>query len=733
MDEIDIYYRAFLDYRKVTANERECLNWRSVIAASDTANDNITVTRAKCTVDDDWVNAIEDGLEYIERSIKEERQFIRSEGEVVPIEKVRRVSKDSVKHLAKHCNLITDMKDDGDIVIESLYTVERDSDFAVYENRFLYMLLCYLRDFVTIRYNKILEATNKYDGKLTLNKNVTAPKHTLKYTLTLSEERKDDKYLRDHNPAKIYLERIDLILKTIVSFLSTPLMESVAKVAMIKPPITKTNVLKMDKNFKGAVALYDFIIAYDKPGYTIEQVKNELSPLKSDVADEISESVALSAFLAYEHGLGIKSDLKERYEAEEERRKVAELSAKKSQLRALSKKLAKSEISVEEYVLSLEKQNKSLLTECEKIPSMVDELEKLRLSERALNDMYRELLRKNDKLKAELAAQEIRHKEDIARLNEEHSKHVASLNEAHARELYDLNQKHLWEISELKSAHAEELRAANEAYAKEIERIGAEFDRKLGEAKAEFDRLVAKEREDHATRISEINEQIREANEVQKNAITAANKQVEKHRKMLDLAVANYKAIAEERTLAKARVKTLLHESGKLVGDFTTKENFDELEREFEVFSKFYKLEWKKTKKAIRSRYLNKDALKSQQIVEEEVEVPVAELERQMREYLNLGAKDNYIDTVKEEDATEYTEPLVSAVEIKPVEIAVIENALPDENEPQLHAEHQPSEENSADAESTDVVAEEPTDSCGDALAEQSDAENEEQTVLSDE
>lgn len=667
MDEIDIYYRAFLDYRRVTADERECLNWRSAIAASDTAKDKITVTRANCTVDDDWIDAIEKGLEFIERAIKEERQFIRSDGEVVPIEKVRRVSKDSVKHLAKHCNLITDIKENDDIVLESLYTVERESDFAVYENRFLFMLLSYLRDFVTIRYNKILEITNKYEGELVFDKNVVAPKHNLKYTLTLKEERKDDKYLRDHNPAKIYIDRIDLILKTVVSFLSTPLMESVAKVAMLKPPITKTNVLKMDKNFKGAVALYDFIIAYDKPGYTIEYMKNELSPFKSDVADEIADTAALTAFLAYEHGLGIKSDLKARYELEEEKRRLADIDNKKSQLRALAKRLAKSEISIEEYVAALEKQVKSMSSECEKMPPLLDELERLRNSERALSDLASDLKKKNEKLKAELAAQEIRHREEIARIKEEHARHIASINEAHAREIYDLNQKHMWEITGIKTAHAEEIQRINEANAAELLRMREEYEASLGEARAEFDRLVSEEREAHAAQINAINAQIFAANEAQRVAVAEANRQVEKHRKMLDLAVANYKAVAEERTFLKARVKTMLLESGNLVGDFTTKENFDELEREFDAFSKFYKMEWKKTKKTIRKKYLTKEALMTPPPQEPEDYVQLEDLERQMREYLNIGAKETYVDTVKEEDATEYTEPLVSAVEISPV------------------------------------------------------------------
>ena len=46
--------------------------------------------------------------------------------------------------------------------------------------------------------------------------------------------------------------KIEDVLNAILKLLSTPLMVEVSKVPMIKPPITKTNVLKMNNNFKNA-------------------------------------------------------------------------------------------------------------------------------------------------------------------------------------------------------------------------------------------------------------------------------------------------------------------------------------------------------------------------------------------------------------------------------------------------------------------------------------------------
>ena len=220
MNELDVYYRALLGYRKQTAESDKCTSLRSAIAGASVDGDKITVKTATCTIDEDWVDAIEAGLVHVEKAIKMERQFIRSNGEVIPIEKVKHVSRESVEHLAKHSSLITRYEEGEDIVPDKLYTVERLNDYAVYENRFLYMLLCYLRDFVTLRYNDILDLTNKYDATVEFDKNITNGRQTMSYTVSMHDVRRDDDYLKNHNPQKDIIDRIDLILKTILAFLA---------------------------------------------------------------------------------------------------------------------------------------------------------------------------------------------------------------------------------------------------------------------------------------------------------------------------------------------------------------------------------------------------------------------------------------------------------------------------------------------------------------------------------
>ena len=107
MNQLDRLYRGFIDYRKQTVGDYDCDSLRESIANADVESDCIELERKICTVENDWIDEIEKGLTFIEKAIREERQFIRSNGEILPIEKVKRVDKESVAHLARHSDLLT--------------------------------------------------------------------------------------------------------------------------------------------------------------------------------------------------------------------------------------------------------------------------------------------------------------------------------------------------------------------------------------------------------------------------------------------------------------------------------------------------------------------------------------------------------------------------------------------------------------------------------------------------
>lgn len=552
MDQLDVYYRALLDYKNAIKANKDCLKLNNAFLSADADSDKLVITRAFCTIDEEWVTEIEKGLVFIEKAIKEDRQFILSQGEVIPIEKVKSVSKESVQHLAKHSDLISEYEEGEDIIPDKLYTVERLNDYTVYENRFLYMLLCYLRDFVSLRYTKIVEATNKYDAELTLDKHFLIGKQTINYSVKLRDIRQDDEYLKAHNEAKEVIDRIMLILKAVLSFLSTPLMEYQAKVPMIKPPITKTNVLKMNNNFKGAVALYDYIISYDKQGYTIENQVTTVAPFSSEMAEEFAQAGGMLTFLSYEYGLGLKQDLKFSYEREEERRKDALVQKVKDQVASLNKRLQKAEISPEEYILKLEEQIKVLEKQCERMEMLRKEVDRLKVNENKLLADMKIAYLDISKLKSEILAKEYEKIQALDEAQRECSQKMAALTDA---------------------LNAEKL----EATAKLIEEIN-QLQGKIGD-------------------LIEINRS--ESDEMQKTL----NMKTEEYNALMF----EFEKTREEKRFAEARLKSYRFKNHDMTDtdDYTDKDSFDELENELEVFIKFYKKEWTRTKRRIRKDLLN--------------------------------------------------------------------------------------------------------------------------------
>ena len=303
MAKLNKLYRAFIDYRKVTAVDSDLKRDRKSYKLIDKELEYFEAIKVKCTIEEDWVKEIEKKMEYVTKAVNEERQFIETIGEVVPIEKVKKVSKDSVKHLAKHSNLITKVPENEDEIIpEKLYMVEKISDYTVYENRFLYMLLCYMRDFIDLRVSKINEAISTYKSDFKMKKSIETKSRVLNFETSLFEDRKDNPYPLLDDKTRNILERINAFSHDVQALLKTDLMQQVSEAPMIKPPITKTNVLKMNNYYKNAVALYEYLNGYDKLGYSLEEVKLNLEPFVDPMSDEIVELVSLTSFLSYKYG-----------------------------------------------------------------------------------------------------------------------------------------------------------------------------------------------------------------------------------------------------------------------------------------------------------------------------------------------------------------------------------------------------------------------------------------------
>ncbi|MGN0818611.1 MAG: hypothetical protein ACI4L9_06545, partial [Candidatus Coproplasma sp.] len=368
-----------------------------------------------------------------------------------------------------------------------------------------------------------------------------------KYEVLLDEKIFHDPYISETNQAKDKIDRISDMLRNVTMFLATPLMEAVAKTPMLKPPITETNVLKMNKNFNGALKLYYFVAAYDKVGYSIETVSTVISPFNDELADRFAETAELCSFLTYECGTGIESVLKRRYLEEEKRRREQEEEKLRKQLQKLRKNIKEAGVTPEEYMLMLEKRNLRLENDSLQLKTAKAEIERQTAEIGRLNSEKDELILSVEEGKRELAEQSERHAEEINAINEQ-------------------NQRML---DDVKRTHSEETARIMQNCEADKQKLRKEF---------------AEQRGAYEQKIAEISE----ASRKQEQEISAFSGRIEK--------------LNDEYTLLSARYNAVRREHGLFTekDDFTSRESFDEIERQYEMFTKFFKEEWRKTKKRIR-------------------------------------------------------------------------------------------------------------------------------------
>ena len=528
MEGMSVFYRAFLEYKKKTGAEKNIRKMRDALNAAATDLDELEVVRLSCDIDEDWIKIIEEGMEHVEKAIQEERQFIRKEGEVVPIEKVKRVSTDSVKHLAKHSNLITrEPKPGEDVVPDELYMTGNLSDYAVYENRFLYMLLCYTRDFINVRLDKLLEFGKTSRVTMKVGKQTRVGKKFLKYQTSLFYEDKNDKTL-DNRQSEL-IERIETMQRLTIALLMTPLMREVSKAPMLSPPITRTNVLRMNVHFKAALEMYGKLSAYTQKGYTLHEEKSVTKPFQDACNVEITETILLQAYLAYKYGNKQETALREAYdleEAQEHERRKEEMAKR---LLVAKQQLQEGNITAEEYILLQE--------------------EHIKLLEKDGQELKRAEV-KIERLHEKIDAQET----DIQVLQENALR---------------LNEK----IME----KAEQLKAQEQEFASKTKEM--------------------------VTRNAEI---IREKETACQERIQAAEQEKLLAQKEVATAQAECKEMDEERRLVQAQLHGLRQQYNLIPPneDYTSKEHFMELEKEFAAFEEFLMTQWKYTKKRIKKDIL---------------------------------------------------------------------------------------------------------------------------------
>ena len=322
---LDRYYRAArrfaeqLDNAGAPGSEME-RKLRELFTRSGLETEKLTSVYFDVTIDEAWIERIESAMPHLEAAIREDRQFIKTEGNVTPIERVRKVSRTSVEHLSRHSEMITHVPDEGeDLIPDKLNVFENESNYAVYENRVLYMVLCYTRDFVDYRYYRISQAWKECQSEMEFRKAIQTEAGPVTFECRYSDKTNGLEEEENYNAGK--LARLEAIAAGIGVLLSMPLMKNVALESMVSTPITRTNVLRMDKHFKEVVALYDYLSSYTEDGFSLERHEVNLAPFPAELEKAAVEMAMFACYLNSTFERDLLGTLEKRYLEDEEQRK----------------------------------------------------------------------------------------------------------------------------------------------------------------------------------------------------------------------------------------------------------------------------------------------------------------------------------------------------------------------------------------------------------------------------
>lgn len=234
-------------------------------------NDFITNTDSKMKIitnaesiqfDYSWLEMIEDSIEALDNIVRNPRKFIVQEEEVVPVAKAKKITLETVKHLAQHTNLIQDVAEDGTITPISVLNVHKEESYDIYENRFINSLLKNLYGFIEDMKQKSPGGSySKCERKLSFEGTTKLKNENIKITLNMETDYFEDLVKAD--PSGLSLDtRIDRVEMIVSDFMKSSFIRELANALPVRSPIRKTNVILKEQNFKKALELWEFVEKY---------------------------------------------------------------------------------------------------------------------------------------------------------------------------------------------------------------------------------------------------------------------------------------------------------------------------------------------------------------------------------------------------------------------------------------------------------------------------------------
>lgn len=565
MADFSKYYRSYKYMQDMLKSDFTHNYIEEALKDGDEGKDSIFGKTNEKVIDMDWVIAIEETLPYIQKAIDEQRRFIKQAENVVRIKKAKKI-----------------------------LTVEREEGFAIYENRVLLTLIHKALMFVDDKYSKMKDVPNDSYNKITMNRHLELDQQKLDFSVNYVNENHEslaeDLDVEDIESLSDF-DRIRRIRQGLNECLATPLMKEIAKEPQVKPPLTQTNLLKENPNFKKAVELWSFLDTYKKQGF--ELVGEEYN---GKMTDENKEDVYLA--MEFQHFMmsittnpALRKMLQEKYEEEnalakeeaDRPEKVKEMvleaqteAVRKEEIEKLTAEITELKQKIAEQKQKIEEQANIIKTQEGKIAALENERESHAKQVEQMNADFAEKTRIAEENFANRLSAKQKEFDDAQTA---HNEYVTKLNTDNANKIAELNTNHSNEVAQLKSDYENRIDTINKENATATANLKSDYEGQLTSMKADYTSQI----KNYEKQIADINAEnaknVKELNDNHAKEIKTITKECEK--RMADFEKETTKKMNDTIADVKKKAKDEVRQAEK-----TAKEKIAEAKGENKLFKK---------------------------------------------------------------------------------------------------------------------------------------------------
>lgn len=565
MVDFSKYYRSYKYMQDMLKSDFTHNYIEEALKDGDEGKDSIFGKTNEKVIDMDWVIAIEETLPYIQKAIDEQRRFIKQAENVVRIKKAKKI-----------------------------LTVEREEGFAIYENRVLLTLIHKALMFVDDKYSKMKDVPNDSYNNITMNRHLELNQQKLDFSVNYVNENHEslaeDLDVEDIESLSDF-DRIRRIRQGLNECLATPLMKEIAKEPQVKPPLTQTNLLKENPNFKKAVELWNFLDTYKKQGF--ELVGEEYN---GKMTDENKEDVYLA--MEFQHFMmsittnpALRKMLQEKYEEEnalakeeaDRPEKVKEMvleaqteAVHKEEIEKLTAEITELKQKIAEQKQKIEEQANIIKTQEGKIAALENERESHAKQVEQMNADFAEKTRIAEENFANRLSAKQKEFDDAQTA---HNEYVTKLNTDNANKIAELNTNHSNEVAQLKSDYENRIDTINKENATATANLKSDYEGQLTSMKADYTSQI----KNYEKQIADINAEnaknVKELNDNHAKEIKTITKECEK--RMADFEKETTKKMNDTIADVKKKAKDEVRQAEK-----TAKEKIAEAKGENKLFKK---------------------------------------------------------------------------------------------------------------------------------------------------